>query len=148
MLWNYKRGINKESINNLYYKILYSKNKQLLLKNKIRSGILKNIIIYLDYAFADPLDFSQGFLIYNIMELDKNYRIESDTYNFTLIYESKSFDEKKRKEVTSKDEWYYPDLKLALNKYVNQSLKPCQDALSILDKLNEIELLISNLNKK
>jgi hypothetical protein len=79
------------------------------------------------------------------MELDKNYRIESDTYNFTLIYESKSFDEKKQKEVISKVEWYYPDLKSALNKYLNQSLKPSQNALSVLDKLNQIELLISKI---
>jgi hypothetical protein len=79
------------------------------------------------------------------MKLDENYRIESDKYNFTLVYESKSFDEKKKKEVTSTDEWHYPDLKFALNKYVNQSLKPSQNALSVLDKLNQIELLISKI---
>ena len=79
------------------------------------------------------------------MQLDKNYRIESDTYNFTLIYESKRTGIDSSKVITSKDEWYYPDFKSALNKYVNQSLKPCQDALSILDKLNEIELLISKI---
>jgi hypothetical protein len=82
------------------------------------------------------------------MKLDENYRIETDKYNFTLVYESKSFDEKKKKEVTSTDEWHYPDLKLALNKYVNQSLKPCKDALSVLEKLKELELLISKIQTK
>jgi len=38
------------------------------LLKKIRSGILKNIITYLDYASTDLLDFSQGFLILFIME--------------------------------------------------------------------------------
>ena len=27
LLWNYNHGINKESVNKIYYKILYSKDK-------------------------------------------------------------------------------------------------------------------------
>jgi hypothetical protein len=76
------------------------------------------------------------------MKLDENYRIESDKYNFTLIYESKTFDEAKKKEVNSIDEWHYPDLKYALKKYVNQVIKPCESVVSVLEKLTELELLI------
>lgn len=73
------------------------------------------------------------------MKLDENYRIETDTNNFTLVYESKTFDEKKKKEVTSKDEWHYPDLKTALIKYVNQCLKPCESIKEVLIRISELE---------
>lgn len=79
------------------------------------------------------------------MKLDENYRIETDTYNFTLVYESKAFDEVKKKEVISKDEWHYPELKYALTKYMNQSLKSCTSIQEVLYKINEVELLIKSL---
>ena len=82
------------------------------------------------------------------MKLDENYTIETDTNNFTLVYESKTFDEKKKKEVTSTDEWHYPDLKNALKKYVNQVIKPCESVVSLLEKLNKIESLIDKFNLK
>jgi Sec7-like guanine-nucleotide exchange factor len=78
------------------------------------------------------------------MKLDENYRIETDTNNFTLVYESKKFDEVKKKEFTSKDEWHYPELKYALIKYLNQSLKPCKSIKDVLSKISELEQLIKN----
>jgi hypothetical protein len=76
------------------------------------------------------------------MKLDENYRIETDKYNFTLVYESKTFDEKKKKEVTSTDEWHYPDLKNALLKYLNQSVKVCDSVVGLYEKIKEVELNI------
>jgi hypothetical protein len=78
------------------------------LLKKIRSGILKNIIIYLDYAIADPMDFSQGFLILFIMEnletlvtiiTEKNKTIESLRKDLKANGESSMFWYRKYKEL-------------------------------------------------
>jgi len=77
--------------------------------------------------------------------LDQNYRIETDAYNFTLKSEIKSFDEKKNKEVTSKNEWHFPTLSGALNKYVNECFRPSESVSELKYRVENLEKLISTI---
>jgi hypothetical protein len=78
------------------------------------------------------------------MKLDENYRIETDAYNYTLVYECKKFDQLKKKEIHSKAEWHYPELKHALVKYMNESLKTCESIKEVFLKIDELEKKIAS----
>jgi hypothetical protein len=82
-----------------------------------------------------------------MIKLDERYSIETDSNNFTLKYEEKIIKEIKgeKKEMTSKDEWHYPKLSQCLNKYMNQSLKPLEDIVSLRQELKKIEEVIKNV---
>jgi hypothetical protein len=77
--------------------------------------------------------------------LDSEYKIESDAYNFTLKYENKRFDKEKQKEVKSANEWHFPNLSGALNKYSNECFKFSNSICELISELKRIEGLISNL---
>lgn len=79
------------------------------------------------------------------MELDQNYSLEMDSYNFTLKYKCTYFDDKKNKNVTSTDEWHFPNLKGAINKYLNESFKPCKSIIEFSKELDRAETLISKI---
>ena len=81
----------------------------------------------------------------NKMKLDENYSLEMDARNFTLKYKNVYFDEKKKKDVTSIDEWHFSSLKGAINKYMNESFKPCKSIIEFSKELNRVELLISKI---
>lgn len=81
------------------------------------------------------------------MQLDENYSLEMDTYNFTLKYKNVYFDDKKNKEVTSIDEWHFPNLNGALNKYMNECFKPLQEVKDLFNELKRVENLINQFNK-
>lgn len=78
-----------------------------------------------------------------LIQLDDNYRIEADSYNFVLRYESKDGKEYKAKngEVkkgTSKDEWFFPNISMLLKRYVDLTMND-DDAKDIKDLLIRIE---------
>lgn len=78
------------------------------------------------------------------LELDENYSIEITTNDFYLKYENKYL--KDGKEVKSKNGWSYPNLKLALKKYLEESQK--EDKLSdVLEATNRVEQTIERLCK-
>jgi len=81
------------------------------------------------------------------IQLDDNYSVESDANNFTLKYEEKFTKEVKgkMKEVTSRDEWHYPKMNQALNRYLQESLKPCSTVFNVIDVLNRVENTILEL---
>lgn len=80
-----------------------------------------------------------------MIRLDDNFYIDVDTYNYTLKQEIKTYDEVKDKIVTSKDEWNYPKLSQILDKYLNISLKSCEDITSLRAELDRIEKIIKGI---
>lgn len=79
------------------------------------------------------------------MKLDENYSLQMDSYNFTLKYKLEYFDGIKDKVVTTTYEWHFPNLKGAINKYMNESFKPCKSIIEFSKELDRVELLISKI---
>lgn len=80
------------------------------------------------------------------MVLDKDFRIEVDSYNYTLVKEriTEQINEKTGSPIVSKDQWHYPTLKMALSKYVDEALRASEDSKEILEKLEDIYKIIDN----
>jgi len=79
------------------------------------------------------------------IKLDENYKMVSDNHNWTLEFESVRFDEEKQKEVKSTDEWHYPTIQGCLGKYVNQSGKTSKSIDELIEKLNQVSLIIKSI---
>ena len=47
--------------------------------------------------------------------------------------------------IITKNDWYYPNIKLALKKYLNTKITDCENISEILDKIAEVEKNIDNL---
>lgn len=85
--------------------------------------------------------------------LDENFYIESDSFNVTLFFRREKEVLKKNKEtgieelkaITEKNEWYYPNLKGALRKYLDESLKESESVQEVLCKIEEVYKLIKTL---
>lgn len=73
-----------------------------------------------------------------MIKLDNNYSISGDIYNWTLNFEEERTN-KEGKKYTTTEEWYFPKLSQALNKYINQSLKVSESVEDLINKLNDIE---------
>lgn len=88
------------------------------------------------------------------IQLDDNYFIETDAYNFTLKFAikhnvtkiNKETNLEETKEVTSKGEYHFPTLKGALLKYIDECTRPLATISGIIEELKRIETLISKLN--
>lgn len=82
-----------------------------------------------------------------MIQLDNNYRIETDANNYTLIKEENTGEIHKEtgKETISKDQWYFPKLNQCLSKYLNESVKGAESVKELLEKVNEVE---AKINKK
>jgi hypothetical protein len=87
------------------------------------------------------------------LKLDNNYSVSMDTYNFTLKSEFKTIKEivkdgvKENKEVVSKDEWHFPTFQLAIQKYLNECIRPLNSIIELQKELQRIDNLIQTLNK-
>src|SRR5690606_19300660 len=79
-----------------------------------------------------------------MIQLDEFYRIETDKNNFILKYEKPTgnINEKTGKEEISKDEWYYPKLWMALDKFSNESLKVPKDIKDLRIEMQRLTDLI------
>lgn len=85
------------------------------------------------------------------IQLDKNYRIESDSLNLILRYEAeggKEYVDKKGevKRGISRDEWYFPNIELLLKKYLTLTLND-DNANDVKDLLSIIEQTKKTIEK-
>ena len=69
------------------------------------------------------------------MKLDENYTLIGDEYQWTLYFEKKYFDEKKKKEVVSKNTYYFKNMKDAINSYIDKKLKEKETVLEVIEEL-------------
>lgn len=85
----------------------------------------------------------------NIIKIDDEYTIEATPNQCTLHYESAPFKKATKsgdKMVTTKDKWYYSNLKQALVKYVSIRGSEAENLLGVLKRLDELEKLVLNLS--
>ena len=80
------------------------------------------------------------------MVLDKDFRIEVDSYNYSLIKEevTEEINPRTGKLIVSRDQWHYPSLNMALKKYVDEALRPSKSIEEVLGKLGSIYDLIDS----
>ena len=85
-----------------------------------------------------------------MLRLDDNYSLDFDSYNVMLRYENKAVKEIKGelKEVTQKYQWYYPNVKQALKRYIQVSLNPVDSLEEIINRMDKLEKVIDNLETK
>jgi hypothetical protein len=88
------------------------------------------------------------------MEINRNYRIVYDSNNTIL-----QFFEQREKQIKEKgklvptgqffeftEDYYYPNLKTALNGFLNKCTWGLESAEKVLNEIKKCELLISKLN--
>ena len=76
------------------------------------------------------------------MKLDENYTLIGDESQWTLYYEKKQYDNVKKKEVTSKNTYYFKNMKDAINSYIDKKLKEKETVSEVIEELKVL------LNKK
>ena len=83
------------------------------------------------------------------IKLDDKFKILNDTYSFTLVFEEPRTKTNKKTLLEEKfifeDKWYYPRLSDCLTKYLELTLKECEDITEIKTNLNTIESKINEL---
>jgi len=83
------------------------------------------------------------------IKLDDKFKILNDTYSFTLVFEEPRTKTNKKtlleEDFIFEDKWYYPRLSDCLNKYLELTLKECEEIKEIDAKLNTIESKINEL---
>jgi len=79
------------------------------------------------------------------MKLDKNYTITGESYNWILKYKSDPKVDDKKKEYTTKSTWYFSNIKHALKKYMDESLKSSNSVEDLMEALIRVEEKINNL---
>lgn len=77
--------------------------------------------------------------------LDENYSVEMDSYNFTLKYKKSVYDELKKKDVATSNEWHFPTFQSALGKYLNECIRPLESIQALNAELQRIEKLITTI---
>lgn len=80
------------------------------------------------------------------MRLDKNYRLENDSNNWTLIFEEDRKKEDGTKYLFQDTIGYYPKMKMALSKYLDSCLKECSTGQEIFDEIARVEKVIIKIN--
>ena len=79
-------------------------------------------------------------MILNTIKIDDNFLIEVDVNNWTLKYQDVGeYNEKTGKNKIVSDHWYFPNLKLCLKKYLDQSLRHNDSINSILESIDKLE---------
>ena len=79
------------------------------------------------------------------MELDKNYTLTGEKYNWILSYKSDLKINEKGKEYFSTDTWYFPNIEDALKKYTDERFKPSDTIEKLISIINDLEHTISKL---
>lgn len=87
------------------------------------------------------------------IKLDENWSIETQADNVCLKYKkiktikrkNKKTDQEEEAEVTEKNEYHYPSIKLALKKYLNESQKDCTTIQDVLKRIDEVEKKINKI---
>lgn len=83
-----------------------------------------------------------------MLKLNEHYRIENDANNFILKYEKATgkINKTTGKEEVSTNEWYYPKMSMAIDKFLNQELKKPESIIELNDAIKELTSVINNLN--
>ena len=76
------------------------------------------------------------------MKLDENYTINSNEFQWTLNYEFKKWSDEKNKIITTKDQYYYPNLKYAIKGYIDKKLKKAETVEETILELNKLLQLL------
>jgi uncharacterized protein Yka (UPF0111/DUF47 family) len=82
--------------------------------------------------------------------LDNNYSIENDANNWVLVQKESKIAEKGKnagKLYVSEDRRYYNNIQQCLQKYTDESLKPCKSADEIMKRLEEVEKVIIKVTR-
>ncbi len=67
------------------------------------------------------------------MKIDNNYSIENDSHQWILKYEREGdINQKTGNPTKSESKWYCGTLKQALQRYLDECLKPAKDAQTII----------------
>ena len=74
------------------------------------------------------------------MKLDENYTLIGDEYQWTLYYEKKYYNKEKKKEVVSKNTYYFKNMKDAINSYIDKKLKEKE---TIHESIEELKTLLN-----
>ena len=72
------------------------------------------------------------------MKLDENYTLIGDEYQWTLYFEKKYFDDKKKKEVVSKNTYYFNKMSDAINSYIDKKLKEKETVSGAIEELKTL----------
>lgn len=87
-----------------------------------------------------------------MIQLDSEWRIEFDENNVELIWEKEVLGKNKKtgeeKMVTQSKSHYYPHVKSALKRYLQEELKDTDSIEQILERINEVETKIDNIKLK
>lgn len=76
------------------------------------------------------------------MILDENYSLIGEENQWTLYFEKKYFDNKKKKEVASKNTYYFNKMSDAINSYIDKKLKEKE---TISEAIKELKYLLEKL---
>ena len=72
------------------------------------------------------------------MVLDENYSLIGEENQWTLYFEKKYFDNKKKKEVVSKNTYYFNKMSDAINSYIDKKLKEKETVSDAIDELKKL----------
>lgn len=81
--------------------------------------------------------------------LNENWRIERDNFSWMLVFCEKRTrvkkNSKEEEEYTFEDKWYYPNIKQALNRFIQEDTKGCESIKELSIKLDNIHNSIDKL---
>jgi len=87
------------------------------------------------------------------MKLNENYSIEFDENNAVLVFKEIRIKKPKKNEMQdcgmtyeAIERFYYPNVKTCLNAFIQKDLHGSTDVLNILNRIDKLEKIISNLN--
>lgn len=72
------------------------------------------------------------------MVLDENYSLIGEENQWTLYFEKKYFDDKKNKEVVSKNTYYFNKMSDGINSYIDKKLKEKETVSDAIDELKKL----------
>ena len=84
--------------------------------------------------------------IKQVIKLDENYSIHTDSVCTTLKYqvEHDTIVKGVSKRVTSRDEWYHPNITFALKSYLQKSLRHVEGIEGLINQVERVEQLIDS----
>lgn len=85
----------------------------------------------------------------NSIVLGDKWRIDADTYSWVLVFSENRTRTKKGTEETEdylfEDKWYYPNIKQAINRFIEEDCKECKSIEELSIKLDKIKEAIDKL---
>ena len=117
-----------------------NKNMETMISTAHQHKLKVKVIVYEPEIIETPkekLDY---------IALDENYRLESDSNQWTLLYEkSGEINPKTKKPTISSNKWYCVSLEAVLRRYVNECPKPSKTSGELMLALIRIEKLIEKI---